>query len=98
MTMPDTIERTDVDIDFAAISAMADMWSILVHNDDVTTFDDVINALVELFDHTTESADAVAWSVHRTGKGVAATRSKDEATKGVAQLHARKIQASMEPA
>lgn len=46
-------------------------WSVIFLNDDHTTFEFVIQALVEIFNHTVESASAVANSVHEKGSGVA---------------------------
>lgn len=89
---------TDIEIGWMVDDALEDMWAVLVWNDDVTTFEQVIYALVELFEHTPEEAENLAWTVHRTGKAVATVGSKDEAEKGVKALHGRQIQASMEKA
>ena len=60
---------------------------MIVWNDDVTTFQTVIQAFVEIFGHTVERADQLAWKIHRTGKAVAAVRPKDEAEAAVHALH-----------
>lgn len=83
----------DVDID--AFFQSADLWAIIVWNDDVTTFQTVIQAFVEIFHHTVERADQLAWTIHNTGKAVVAVRPKDEAEAGVRALHTRKIAATM---
>jgi ATP-dependent Clp protease adapter protein ClpS len=72
-----------------------DLWAVIVWNDDVTTFQTVIRAFVEIFGHTVERADQLAWKIHRTGKAVAAVRPKDEAEAAVHALHLRKIQATL---
>jgi ATP-dependent Clp protease adapter protein ClpS len=93
---PATIERTDLeDADIDAFFAFEDLWAVIVWNDDVTTFQTVIQAFVEIFGHTVERADQLAWKIHRTGKAVAAVRPKDEAEAAVHALHRRKIQATM---
>jgi ATP-dependent Clp protease adaptor protein ClpS len=83
----------DVDID--AFFQNEDLWAVIVWNDDVTTFQTVIQAFVEIFHHTVERADQLAWTIHNSGKAVAAIRPKDEAGAAVRALHTRKIQATM---
>ncbi len=83
----------DADID--AFFDQADLWAIIVWNDDVTTFQTVIQAFVEIFHHSVERADQLAWTIHRTGKAVAAVRPKEEAEAAVRDLHRRKISASL---
>jgi len=41
---------------------------IVVHNDDVNTFDHVILSLVEICDHEPIQAEQCAWIVHNNGK------------------------------
>ncbi len=100
-TMTTTHESTVIDLplladeDVDAFFAFEDLWAIIVWNDDVTTFQTVIRAFVEIFGHTVERADELAWRIHRTGKAVAAVRPKDEAEAAVEALHQRKIQASL---
>lgn len=78
--------------------ALAGMWAVLVHNDDVTTFDTVITALMHLFERTQEEAEMLAWQVHTQGKAVVAVLPEAEAALGVRGLHGYRIQASAEPA
>ena len=81
--------------DFDALFEESDLWAVIVWNDDVTTFQTVIQAFVEIFGHTVERADKLAWRIHRTGKAVAAVRPKDEAEAAVHALHLRNISASL---
>jgi ATP-dependent Clp protease adaptor protein ClpS len=83
----------DVDVD--AFYETEDLWAVIVWNDDVTTFQTVIQAFVEIFNHSVERADQLAWTIHRTGKAVAAIRPKDEAEAAVHDLHRRKISATL---
>jgi ATP-dependent Clp protease adaptor protein ClpS len=83
----------DADVD--AFFATEDLWAVIVWNDDVTTFQTVIRAFVEILGHSVERADELAWRIHRTGKAVAAVRPKDEAEAAVHALHQRKIQATL---
>ena len=93
---PSTVDLpalADEDID--AFFEFEDLWAVIVWNDDVTTFQTVIQAFVEIFGHTVERADQLAWKIHRTGKAVAAVRPKDEAEAAVHALHLRKISATL---
>lgn len=93
--LPDTDVKASTET-VAEINAMfADMYEVIVHNDDVTTFDTVITALVQLFDHTIEGAEDLAFQVDRQGKATAAILDKDKAEAGVKGLQSFKITASM---
>jgi len=94
ITEPQVTEEIITEIN----SAFDDYYSVYVLNDDVTTFEAVISALVELFDHSVERADELAWIVHRQGKAEVAVLPKEEAEQGVKDLHARQIQAECWPA
>ena len=96
--MPQILEPTTTDVadeDINAFFAFEDLWAVIVWNDDVTTFQTVIRAFVEIFGHTVERADQLAWKIHRTGKAVAAVRPKDEAEAAVQALHRRGISATL---
>jgi ATP-dependent Clp protease adaptor protein ClpS len=96
LNLPQTLEGPvleDADID--AFFDYEDLWAVIVWNDDVTTFQTVIQAFVEIFGHTVERADELAWRIHRTGKAAVAVRPKDEAEAAVHALHLRKISASL---
>jgi ATP-dependent Clp protease adaptor protein ClpS len=93
LTDVDHLVIDDADVD--AFFDLEDLWAIIVWNDDVTTFQTVIQAFVEIFNHSVERADQLAWTIHRTGKAVAAIRPKDEAEAAVRDLLRRKISASL---
>ena len=95
LNFPQTLERPVLDEDIDEFYGYEDLWAVIVWNDDVTTFQTVIQAFVEIFGHTVEQADRLAWRIHRTGKAVAAVRPKDEAEKAVHALHERKISATL---
>lgn len=77
-------------------TAFDDLWAVVVLNDDVTTFATVITALVEIFHHTPEAAEALAWTVHRTGRAQVAVGDETFAQDGAMALHQRGIQATIE--
>ncbi|MCC6840745.1 MAG: ATP-dependent Clp protease adaptor ClpS [Flavobacteriales bacterium] len=45
-----------------------DTKEIILHNDDVNTFEHVIVSLMEICDHDPIQAEQCAWLVHYTGK------------------------------
>lgn len=64
----------------------ADMYAVFIHNDDVTTFETVQEALITHFDMTPKEAEDTAWQVHRKGKAVVGVFSKAEAEQKVLTL------------
>ena len=53
-------------------------YEIILFNDDVNTFDHVIETLVSVCNHTYEQAEQCAYIVHFSGKCVVKTGSYDE--------------------
>lgn len=49
------------------------LWNVILHNDDVTPFDLVIQILIEVFGHSTDTATAITMNIHEQGAGVAGT-------------------------
>lgn len=45
-----------------------DLNDLMVFNDDVNTFDHVINTLIKVCEHTTEQAEQCTWLIHYKGK------------------------------
>ena len=54
-----------------------DMYFVILHNDDFTTMDFVVELLVKLFHKTETDASAVMMQVHNNGKGVAGAYTYD---------------------
>ena len=59
---------------------------IVLYNDDINTFDHVINSLVRICRHTSEQAEQCAILVHYTGKCGVKTGSYDELKSQCLQL------------
>ena len=57
-------EEQDVDV----LTALEDSYQIVVWNDDVNTFDWVIDTLMEICGHTEEQAEQCALLIHTQGK------------------------------
>jgi ATP-dependent Clp protease adaptor protein ClpS len=51
-----------------AESGIHDLVNLIVHNDDVNTFEWVIQSLIEICKHTTEQAEQCAWIIHTRGR------------------------------
>ncbi|MCY3900898.1 MAG: ATP-dependent Clp protease adaptor ClpS [Caldilineaceae bacterium] len=63
-------------------------WTILVHNDDVTPYDFVIETLRRIFILSEEIAETVTWEAHSKGVAPVCTRPKSVAEKLIAAAHA----------
>lgn len=63
-TKPQWQEEVDVDV----LLAEDDKKVLVLHNDDVNTFDFVIMCLIEVCKHSLEQAEQCTWLVHYKGK------------------------------
>ena len=63
--------------------------SIVIHNDDVTPYDYVIEILGTVFLLSEELADHIAWTAHTKGQAVVVVRPREEAQKLVSVAHGR---------
>jgi len=64
-TNPDTIEKEEVEI------KEPKKWAVVLHNDDVTPMDFVIELLHYVFGKSQEEATEITMLVHFQGKGIA---------------------------
>jgi ATP-dependent Clp protease adaptor protein ClpS len=64
MSLPQWDEEIELLLDDVAL----DNWAIVLYNDDVNTFDWVIECLVKYCGHDTIQAEQCAWFVHSKGK------------------------------
>lgn len=69
--IPQTVEDEKVDT--------PKQYSVLIHNDDHTPFDVVVDVLNTVFSHPRPRAVAIMMAAHTTGKALVATMSKDMA-------------------
>lgn len=60
--------KTDLEEEVVSLEDLIGTYNIVLYNDDVNTFDWVIDSLVELCDHTSEQAEQCALLVHFKGK------------------------------
>lgn len=62
-------------------------WKVIMHNDDFTPMDFVVDVLKQYFSHTMESATLIMLDVHEKGKGIAGVfDSRDIAETKIAQV------------
>ncbi len=69
---PEVLVEEEVDVQTAR------EYQIVLHNDDVNTFDHVIRCLVRICDQTLEQAEQCAYIVHYHGKCVVKTGSFED--------------------
>lgn len=67
--------------------ALEPPWRVIIHNDDVTTFEFVINVLVSIFGLSGEIAEHIALTAHITGMAHVCTRPRREAQTLVYKAH-----------
>lgn len=79
-----TIEKTQEQT--SVLEAVAINNEIVLYNDDVNTFDHVIDTLIKVCDHTAEQAEQCAILVHYKGKCTVKTGSFDELKPQCSQL------------
>ena len=61
-----TKEKIQEEVD--VLEQEVNQHEIVLYNDDVNTFDFVLNSLINVCDHTTEQAEQCTWLVHYKGK------------------------------
>jgi ATP-dependent Clp protease adaptor protein ClpS len=79
------------------------MYRVILHNDDYTTRDFVVEVLVYVFHKSPETAVALMWQVHRQGSGLAGIYPRDVAETKVsavttlAREHGFPLRTTLEP-
>ncbi len=89
----DTDTETTVDLEFLVLTEeeLDRPYRVVVHNDDVTTFEFVIGVLVRIFELSAYQAEQVAYEAHLKGNALVRTLPLEEAKSKVfkAQYAAR---------
>jgi ATP-dependent Clp protease adaptor protein ClpS len=88
-----TKEKTQESFDIAEQEVA--MHEILLFNDDVNTFDFVIDSLIEVCEHTLEQAEQCTYLVHYKGKCAVKTGEYDELKPRCTLLLARGLSAEI---
>lgn len=79
------------------------LFRVLLHNDDYTTMDFVVEVLETVFHRSPAEAYRIMMHVHRSGVGVAGVYTHEEAETKVGRVHERSreaghpLRASLEP-
>lgn len=63
------------------------MYRVLLHNDDYTTMEFVVELLMHIFKKSIEEATRIMLNVHRNGKGVCGIYTYEVAETKVAMVH-----------
>ena len=82
---PETEE--DVDIETEKTLKEPPMYRVLLHNDDYTTMDFVVELLISVFHKSFEEATEIMLKVHRAGTGVCGTYTHEVAETKVETVH-----------
>ena len=85
----DPLPASDPDVDTAIDTAREEPWTILVHNDDVTPYEFVIDTLSQIFSLSSEIAETVTWEAHSSGVAPVCSRPQSEAKRLISEAHAR---------
>lgn len=83
--------QEDIDV----LEKEVNLHEIILFNDDVNTFDFVIDCLTEICDHTAEQAEQCALLVHYKGKCAVKTGEYDELKPRCTQLLTRGLSAEI---
>ncbi|MXZ19264.1 MAG: ATP-dependent Clp protease adaptor ClpS [Caldilineaceae bacterium SB0665_bin_25] len=75
------------DADAAVDTAREEPWTILVHNDDVTPYDFVVDTLGHIFSLSSEIAETVTWEAHSKGMAPVCSRPRSEAKRLISDAH-----------
>jgi ATP-dependent Clp protease adaptor protein ClpS len=81
----ETDVETDIEIEKDAMVWLEPPWRVLIHNDDVTTFEFVERILQTIFKLSREIAEHIAWVTHIHGIALVCVRPRSEAEKLVGQ-------------
>jgi len=64
--VPNIKEKTDIELEIIN----PPMYKVILHNDDYTPMDLVVEILVKVFHKSVEEANDIMWQVHKKGKAV----------------------------
>ena len=96
--MPNIKEATKIELDLAN----PPMYKVILHNDDYTPMDFVINILMKIFHKTLDEANDITWQVHEKGRAVCGVyvqeiaQTKVHQVKSIAKANGFPLLATME--
>lgn len=74
--------QSDVDV----IDVQIPMVRVVLYNDDYTTFEFVIDVLIDIFNKSSREAEQITMNIHKKGSGVAGTYPREIAEMKVIQV------------
>jgi len=87
--------ETENDSDIEVLEQESRKYQIIVYNDDINTFDWVIESLIDVCDHTPEQAEQCTILIHYKGKCDVLTGSYDDLKPRCSELLNRNISAEI---
>ncbi len=88
--------RTEEEIDVDVLTTFEKSYQIIVWNDEVNTFEWVIETLIDICNHTTEQAEQCAMIIHTKGKYAVQQGNYDNLKPKVDAITERGISATLE--
>ncbi|WP_347158568.1 ATP-dependent Clp protease adaptor ClpS [Pontibacter chitinilyticus] len=82
--------------DVAVLEESTDLRNLVVYNDDVNTFDHVIDTLIKVCRHTAEQAEQCTLLIHYKGKCTVKVGSYEELEGMCTALHDKSLSANIE--
>ena len=89
---PEVETSTAVDV----LEKLTDQFDLIVYNDDVNTFDHVIECLIDICDHEQLQAEQCTWIIHYNGKCQVKKGEYEELAAMCTALHDRGLSAAVE--
>jgi ATP-dependent Clp protease adaptor protein ClpS len=77
---------TDLSTDTLTKLKVPSLYKVILLNDDFTPMDFVMQVLEEIFNKTTQQAEALCMEVHNAGRGIAGIYSKEVAEQKVYEV------------
>ncbi len=83
--------KNEEEVSFENEEALSEIkrYKVVLLNDDFTSMDFVVEVLMELFDHTVDSAINIMLQIHRAGRGVCGLYTYEIAETKISQVEKR---------
>ncbi|WP_114783761.1 ATP-dependent Clp protease adaptor ClpS [Botryobacter ruber] len=91
-TGTEILHQEEIDV----LEEITDLRNLVVYNDDVNTFDHVIDTLIKVCRHTAEQAEQCTLLIHYKGKCTVKTGSYEELEGMCTALHDKDLSANIE--
>ncbi len=102
MTRPPVIRSAQTGVAQPELEAghaeqLADLYQVVLFNDDVNSTEHVVGALQAVFGHALEIAVKIMIEAHTRGRAIAQVEDREAATRHARQLHSLHLTATVEP-